>query len=121
MANTPLKNRKLSPWVTEAVKHRRWLEDRLHPTFKVTAARYSEEWMDEVWTRSISQAGRRAAERLFIEKLLRIKRQRIIDKVLAKANKVAERYARRRQYRKQSPLEEILVAANHQPTKKETR
>ena len=37
MANTPFKNRKRPPWITEAVKHWRWQEDRLHPLFEVTA------------------------------------------------------------------------------------
>jgi hypothetical protein len=81
MPNTPLKNRKLSPWVTEAVKHRRWLEDRLHPPFEVTAPRYSEEWMDEIVTRDWLEL----AEERYIEKLLRIERQRIIDKLLKDA------------------------------------
>ncbi len=85
MPNTPLKNRKLSPWVTEAVKHRRWLEDRLHPPFEVTAPRYSEEWMDEVWTKRLDELAEELAEERYIEKLLRIERQRIIDKLLKDA------------------------------------
>ena len=86
MPRKPLKNRKLSPWITEAVKHWRWQEDRLHPLFEVTSPEYSGAWMDEVWTQSICHAGRRAAEHFFIERLLRIERQRIIDNMLAEAN-----------------------------------
>ena len=86
MPRKSLKNRKLSPWVTEAVKHWRWQQDRLHPPFPVTSPKYSGAWMDEVETRGQCSAFRRAAEHLFIEKLLRIERQRIIDKMLAEAN-----------------------------------
>ena len=85
MPNTPLKNRKLSPWVTEAVKHWRSVQDQLHPPFKVTAPRYSEVWMDEVWTRDLSELAEERAEERYIEKLLRIERQRIIDKLLKDA------------------------------------
>ena len=89
MPNTPLKNRKLSPWITEAVKHRRRQQDRLHPPFEVTAPRYSEEWMDEVWTKRLDELReeleQEEAQRRYIEKLLRIERQRIIDKLLKDA------------------------------------
>ena len=85
MPNTPLKNRKLSPWVTEAVNHWRWQQDRLDPLFEVTSPEYSGAWMDEVETRGQCSAFRRAAEHLFIEKLLRIEQQRIIDKLLKDA------------------------------------
>ena len=37
MPNTPLKNRKLPPWITEAVKHWRWLEDRFDSLPEVTS------------------------------------------------------------------------------------
>ena len=50
MPRKSLKNRKLSPWVTEAVKHWRWQQDRLHPLFEVTSPKYSGAWMDEVET-----------------------------------------------------------------------
>ena len=86
MPNTPLKNRKLSPWVTEGVRHRRRLEDQLHPLPKVTSPKYSGAWMDEVETRGICRVGRRIAEHFLIERLLRFERQRIIDKMLAEAN-----------------------------------
>jgi hypothetical protein len=56
MPNTPLENRKLSPWVTEGVRHRRRLEDQLHPLPKVTSPKYSGAWMDEVETRSTLNA-----------------------------------------------------------------
>ena len=81
MPNTPLENRKLSPWVTEAVKHWRSVQDQLHPPFEVTAPRYSEEWMDEIVTRDWLEL----AEERYIEKLLRIERQRIIDKLKKEA------------------------------------
>lgn len=74
MANTSLKNRKLPPWVAEAVKHWRSVQDQLHPPFPVTSPEYSGEWIDEVETRGQCSAFRRAAEHLFIEKLLRIER-----------------------------------------------
>jgi hypothetical protein len=86
MPRKSLKNRKLPPWVTEAVKHWRWQQDRLHPLFEVTSPKYSGAWMDEVETRGQCSAFRRAAEHRFIERLLRIERQRIIDKMLAEAN-----------------------------------
>ena len=60
MANTSLKNRKLPPWITEAVKHWRWQKNRLDPPFQVTSPKYSGAWMDEVWTRSIGEAFERA-------------------------------------------------------------
>ncbi len=85
MPNTPLENRKLPPWITEAVKHWRWQQDRLHPPFPVTSPKYSGAWMDEVETRGQCSAILRAVEHLFIEKLLRIERQRIIDKLLKDA------------------------------------
>ena len=50
MASTPLKNRKLPPWITEAVEHWRCQENRLHPLFEVTSPKYSGAWMDEVET-----------------------------------------------------------------------
>ena len=85
MATTPLKNRKFPPWIAEAAKHWRWLEDRLDPLPDVTSPRYSDFWMDEVWTRDICRACRQVAEERFIEKLLRIERQRIIDKLKKEA------------------------------------
>ena len=97
MPRKSLKNRKLPPWVTEAVKHWRWQEDRLHPLFEVTSPEYSGAWMDEVETRGICSVGRRLAEHRFIERLLRIERQRIIDKMLAEANQYAQRQHERRQ------------------------
>ena len=77
MANTSLKNRKLPPWITEAVKHWRWQEDRLHPLFEVTAPEYSGLWMEEIDTLYLLQALHELAEERFIERLLRIERQRI--------------------------------------------
>ena len=64
MPRKSLKNRKLSPWLTEGVEHWRWLEDRLHPLPEVTSPEYSGAWMDEVWTRSIGEAFERARLRL---------------------------------------------------------
>ncbi len=81
MANTPLKNRKLPPWITEAVKHWRWQQDRLDPLFEVTAPEYSGLWMEEIDTLSLLQLFKERAEKRFIETLLRIERQRIIDKL----------------------------------------
>jgi hypothetical protein len=81
MPRKSLKNRKLPPWVTEAVKHWRWQQDRLHPLFPVTSPKYSGAWMDEVETQGHSELRRRAAEHFFIEDMLRIERNRIIDKL----------------------------------------
>jgi hypothetical protein len=92
-----LKNRKLSPWLTEGVEHWRWLEDRLHPLFEVTSPKYSGAWMDEVETRGLSELRRRLAEHRFIERMRRIERNRIIDKMLAEANQYAQRQHERRQ------------------------
>jgi hypothetical protein len=36
MPRKSLKNRKLFPWITAAVKHWRWVEDQLHPIPEVT-------------------------------------------------------------------------------------
>ena len=55
------------------------------PAVPVTSPEYSGAWMDEVETRGICRVGRRLAEHLFIERLLRIERQRIIDKLLKDA------------------------------------
>ena len=108
MPNTPLKNRKLSPWITEAVKHWRWQEDRLHPLFPVTSPEYSGAWMDEVESRGTSLVRERLAEHRFIERLLRTERQRIIDKLAREANADAEaRHVARQviidQLRKETP------------------
>ena len=87
MANTPFKNRKLPPWITEAVKHWRWQEDRLHPLFEVTAPEYSGLWMEEIDTLYLLQALHELAEERFIERLLRIERQTTIDKLLKDATR----------------------------------
>ena len=97
MPRKSLKNRKLSPWVTEGVEHWRWLEDRLHPLFEVTSPKYSGAWMDEVETQGHSLLRRRLAEHRFIERMRRIERNRIIDKMLAEANQYAQRQHERRQ------------------------
>ncbi len=97
MPRKSLKNRKLSPWLTEGVEHWRWLEDRLHPLFEVTSPKYSGAWMDEVETRGLSLLRRRLAEHRFIERMRRIERNRIIDKMLAEANQYAQRQHERRQ------------------------
>ena len=85
MPRKSLKNRKLPPWVTEAVKHWRWQQDRLHPPFPVTSPKYSGAWMDEVETRGISSVRRRLAEHRFIELMRRIERNRIIDQLKKEA------------------------------------
>ncbi len=97
MPRKSLKNRKLSPWLTEGVEHWRWLEDRLHPLFEVTSPKYSGAWMDEVETQGHSLLRRRLAEHRFIERMRRIERNRIIDKMLAEANQYAQRQHERRQ------------------------
>jgi hypothetical protein len=53
--------------------------------------------MDEVETRGLSELRRRLAEHRFIERMRRIERNRIIDKMLAEANQYAQRQHERRQ------------------------
>ena len=63
------------------------LRDELRNTLRSLFDQYSmDQAMDEVETRGQCSAFRRAAEHRFIERLLRIERQRIIDKMLAEAN-----------------------------------
>ena len=89
MPRKPLKNRKLPPWITEAVKHWRWQEDRLHPLFQVTAPEYSGLWMEEIDTlyllHALKNLGKERLEKRFIEDMLRIERQRIIDQLKKEA------------------------------------
>ena len=72
------------------MKHWRWQWNLLHPPFKVTAPLYSEEWRDEIVTEIYYDLAEELAEERFIETLLRIERQRIIEKLELEANASAE-------------------------------
>ncbi len=90
MVNTPLKNRKPPPWITEAVKHWRWQKNRLDdPLPQATAPEYSGLWMEEIDTlyllHALKNLGKERLEKRFIEDMLRIERQRIIDKLKKEA------------------------------------
>jgi len=68
------------------------LELTARPVPKVTAARYSPEWMDQVWTRDMVEGIREGREKRFVRELLaRIARQKIIDKLLADATRHGRR------------------------------
>ena len=97
MPRKSLKNRKLSPWVTEAVEHWRWVEDQLHPLPKVTEPEDTAMWEEQLLAESVGIAERKRAEDRYIERMRRIERNRIIDKMLAEANQYAQRQHERRQ------------------------
>jgi hypothetical protein len=81
MPRKALKNRKLSPWATEAVEHWRWVEDQLHPLPKVTEPEDTAMWEEQLLAESVGIAERKRAEDRYIERMRRIERNRIIDKL----------------------------------------
>ena len=90
MPRKPLKNRKLPPWIAEAVKHWQWQWNRLDdPLPQATAPEYSGLWMEEIDTLYLGHAlknlQKERLEKRFIEDMLRIERQRIIDKLKKEA------------------------------------
>lgn len=68
------------------------LELTARPVPKLTAACYSPEWMDQVWTRDMVEGIREGREKRFVRELLaRIARHKIIDRLLAGANRYGAR------------------------------
>ena len=80
MPRKPLKNRKLPPWIAEAVKHWQWQWNRLDdPLPQASAPEYSGLWMEEIDTlyllHALKNLGKERLEKRFIEDMLRIERR----------------------------------------------